>query len=89
MIIVYFTGSSISISVDKSNENVRSIDLTNVELEFPDDETIQAFGLLGKVQCKLCKEAMGPVVKELDKHSSKVLFIIQISSFKFNFMKFT
>ncbi|XP_055301843.1 saposin-C-like [Sitodiplosis mosellana] len=59
-------GSSLSINLDDSSENGHAIEKNNAEMEL-----IMTFGILGKVQCKLCTEAMRPVAKELHKNSSK------------------
>lgn len=44
----------------------------NTEFEKVNGELIETFGVLGKIQCKLCKEAMKLVEKEVNSHSSKV-----------------
>ncbi|XP_055301842.1 saposin-C-like [Sitodiplosis mosellana] len=57
-------GSTHSIKSEDSNESAHVIETTN-------DDAIEAFDLLGKIQCKLCKEAMKIVEKEVNSHSSK------------------
>ena len=71
-IVFFHQGSSFSINLDNLIENVDEIELQNENSKISNDGVIAAYSLLGKVQCKLCTEAMRPVVKELNKHSSKV-----------------
>lgn len=55
------------IGTEASFEN--EIDLDDVDLELLDE---LQFGLLGKLKCKLCKEAMRKVEKEVNRDSAKV-----------------
>lgn len=62
----YIIGDSASIENDQN--------LSENELEFLDDELfVKTYGLLDKLQCKLCTEVMRPVVKALKKDSAKVV----------------
>ena len=57
---------------EDSIESVFVIEPTNGELENTHDDAIDAFDMWGKIQCKLCKEAMRFVEKEVNSDSSKV-----------------
>lgn len=59
----------------KSEESIDSalaIEPTNEKLENARDDAIDAFDVWGKIQCKLCKEAMRFIEKEVNSDSSKV-----------------
>lgn len=63
-------GSTLSVDGQTlSNEIEYATEPTNDKLEIP----IEPRGILGKVQCKLCKEAMKIVEKEVNGQSSKVI----------------
>lgn len=67
-------GSTFSMKLVDSKDGVA----TDMKFENPNDEVIEAFGIFGKLQCKLCKEAMKIVEKEVNSHSSKVNVIYLI-----------
>lgn len=63
--LIHFTG------VNAYTED--ELDFSENELELLSEESlIETYGLLGKIQCKLCVEVMRPVVKAIRKDSAKV-----------------
>lgn len=47
--------------------------LNENNFEFFDEELFEEpYGLLGKLECKLCTEAMRPIAKQIRKDSAKV-----------------
>lgn len=62
--IFFFVYSDVNASSLSSEEDI--------ELDFKTELTPEIYGIIGKLQCKLCKEAMKLVEKEVNKDSSKV-----------------
>lgn len=50
----------------------------DIEFDLSGELSPEAYGIIGKIKCKLCKGAMKIVEKEVNKDTAKVNFILEI-----------
>lgn len=82
--LVHFHRIGVSASIEDDQN------FSENELEFYDEDSlIETYGLLGKIQCKLCVEVMRPVAKAVRKDSAKVNLLNYFIKISISIIKFS